>query len=114
MGVLQESENEYLMMFVEAHRQELRPRQQHWPYMFCGELIPSLSSLPALMQKEEYKASHVLQCIIRIQSYSMLGEEYRGKAANAGIPELTKQVQYLVVFKENLFLPKRIDYMMQL
>ena len=114
MGVLQESENEYLMMFVEAHRQELRPRQQHWPHMFCGELIPSLSSLPALMQKEEYKASHVLQCIIRIQSYSMLGEEYRGKAANAGIPELTKQVQYLVVFKENLFLPKRIDYMMQL
>ena len=44
----------------------------------------------------------------------MLGQEYRGKAAKAGVPELTKQVQYLVVFKENLFLPKRIDYVMQL
>ena len=54
------------MMFVEALRSELRPRQQHWPYMFCGELIHSLSLLPNLMQKEEYKASHVLQCIIRI------------------------------------------------
>ena len=42
----------------------------------------------------------------------MLGQEYRGKAAKAGVPELTKQVQYLVVFKENLFLPKRIDYVM--
>ena len=82
--------------------------------MFCGELIHSLSLLPNLMQKEEYKASHVLQCVIRIQAYSMLGQEYRGKAAKAGIPELTKHVQYLVVFKENLFLPKRIDYVMQL
>ena len=44
----------------------------------------------------------------------MVGEEYRGQTANAGIPELSKQVQYLVVFKENLFLPKRIDYVMQL
>ena len=44
----------------------------------------------------------------------MLSQEYRSKAANAGIPELNKQVQFLVVFKENLFLPKRIDYVMQL
>ena len=82
--------------------------------MFCGELIDSLSYLPNLMNKTEYKNSHVLQCVIRMQAYSMLGQDYRGKAAKAGAPELTKQVQYLVVFKENLFLPKRIDYVMQL
>ena len=66
------------MLFVEAARQELRPRQQYWPYMFCGELIHSLSLLPALMQKEQYKDTHVLQVIIRIQGYTIAGPEHRG------------------------------------
>lgn len=43
IGALQESEGEYLLMFVQAHKSEIRPRQQYWPRMFCGELIGSLS-----------------------------------------------------------------------
>jgi len=38
--------------------------------MLVGEVIHSLSLLPRLLQKDEYKETHVLQCIIRIQLYS--------------------------------------------
>ena len=66
------------------------------------------------MKREPYKDSYVLQCIIRIQSYVLINKEQRGTAAAAGIPELTKHVQYLVVFKEVLYLPRRIEFILQL
>ena len=41
--------------------------------MLPGELIHSLSLLPRLLQKDDYKDTHTLLCIIRIQAYSYSG-----------------------------------------
>ena len=60
MGGLQLVENEYQLMFAQGCKEEIVPRQQNWPNILAGELIHSLSLLPGLMQKEEYKDSHVL------------------------------------------------------
>ena len=38
--------------------------------MLAGELIHSLSLLPSVMKKDEYKDTHILQCIIRMQAYT--------------------------------------------
>lgn len=56
-------------MFAQADKQEICPRQQNWPRMLEGELIHSLSLLPELMQRDDYKETHVLQCIIQMQCY---------------------------------------------
>ena len=95
-------------MFVQACKEDTTPRQQNWPNIIAGELIHSLSLLPSLMQKECYKDSHFLQCIIRMQAYNY-GAPQTPKKRQPGLDkevlpsEFSKQVQYLVVFKENLF-----------
>ena len=93
--------------------------------MLEGELIHSLSLLPELMQRDDYKETHVLQCIVQMQCYDYGdGPESGGhrsitmKRESASTPNtpsnLTKQVKFLVIFKQNVFLPKRIDSLLQL
>lgn len=105
-------------MFVQGCKEEICPRQQNWPKMLAGELIHSLSLLPGLMQKDEYKDTHVLQCIIRIQAYTYgrLSNQrsQKGSGSRPAEQEFTKQVHFLVIFKENLYLPKRLNYLLQL
>ena len=73
IGGFQLSENEFQLMLAQGCPDEVCPRQQHWPHMLPGELIHSLSLLPRLLQKDEYKDTHSLLCIIRIQAYSYTG-----------------------------------------
>lgn len=81
------------------------------------------------MQKEEYKESHVLLCIIQMQAYTYgnnithdrntyphksAGQQNNPTPTRSDSTDLTKQVQFLVIFKENIFLPKKVDYLLQL
>ena len=47
-------------MFAQASKEEICPRQQNWPNILSGEIIHSLSLLPGLMQREDYKDDYVL------------------------------------------------------
>jgi hypothetical protein len=89
--------------------------------MFSGELIHNLTVLPSILEKEEYK-SYLLQTIIKIESLEYLS--HNGKHSSSPIQSTVntsdrpkysfqKQVQYLVVLKQNLFLPK-LSYIYQL
>ena len=117
-------------MFVQGCPEERTPRQQNWPEMLSGELIHSLSLLPSLMQRQTYKDSHSLQCIIRMQAYTyaaaaattasshakqgLMKTKASVGATSATSSAFSKQVQFLVVFKQNVFLPQQVDYLLQL
>ena len=76
-----------------------------------------MSLLPGLMQKEEYRDSHILQCIIRMQSYNYGSEVARyhmqhTTSGNEVTQNFEKQVNFLVVFKEKVFLPRDTEVLL--
>jgi len=63
IGAIQETETNFTCLTVKGSKEEhhLTPvNRNEWPYLFCGEILTDLRKLPQLMQRSEYRNTHIL------------------------------------------------------